>query len=265
MNTIESYIEEYKQLNLQDIIDYDKFNEFSITAHSTQIEGSTLTHEEAALLLDEGITPKGKPLEHSLMVKDHHEALRFSLQSGKKKSSITLKSICDINALVMKNTGQLYHTALGSVDAAKGELRKGAVFVLKRYFPSHDKVPNLIKSLCVSINEKLEGVLTLRQQINLSYSIHFNLVSIHPHYDGNGRTSRLLMNQLQSRFDIPLSVVYKEDRQDYFNALEASRKENSLEAFKVFMDSQYMKYLKEQIDLYKSQNKRQDGEMSFFF
>ncbi|NQZ79331.1 MAG: Fic family protein [Ekhidna sp.] len=256
MRSIESYIEEYKKLNLQDVVDYDKFNEYSITAHSTQIEGSTLTQEEAALLLNEGITPKGKPLEHSLMVKDHHEALRFSLQLGKNKASVTLKSICDINAAVMKSTGQIYNTALGSVDSTKGELRKGAVFVQKRYFPSHDKVPNLIESLCSRINEKLDSSLTLREQISLSYSVHFNLVSIHSHYDGNGRTSRLLMNQLQSRFDIPLSVVYKEDKQDYFNALEVSRREESLKPFKAFMDSQYIKYLKEQIDLFKSQNKK---------
>jgi len=265
MKSVESYIEEYKKLNLQDVVDYDKFNQFSVTAHSTQIEGSTLTQEEAALLLDEGITPKGKHLEHSLMVKDHHEALKFSLELGKKKSTITLKTICDINSTVMKNTGQIYNTALGNVDATKGELRRGAVFVQKRFFPSHEKVPSLIKSLCSRINEKLDSSLTLREQINLSYSIHFNLVSIHPHYDGNGRTSRLLMNQLQSRFGLPLSVVYKEDKQDYFNALELSRKEESLNPFKAFMDSQYIKYLKEQIDLFKSQNKKQDRGMSFVF
>ena len=265
MKSIESYIEEYKKLNLQNVVDYDKFNEFSITAHSTQIEGSTLTQEEAAMLLNEGITPKGKPLEHSLMVKDHHEALKRALQLGKKNAIITLNSICDINASVMKNTGQIYNTALGNVDSTKGELRKGAVFVQKRYFPSHDKVPNLIESLCSKINEKLDSSLALRDQINLSYSVHFNLVSIHPHYDGNGRTSRLLMNQLQSRFEIPLSVVYKEDRQEYFNALEESRKDESLRPFIAFMDIQYSKYLKEQIDLYNSQNKKQDKGMSFVF
>lgn len=264
MKTIESYIEEYKKLNLHDVVDYDKFNEFTITAHSTQIEGSTLTQEETALLLNEGITPKGKPLEHSLMVKDHHQALKLALELGRKRASFTTNSICEMNAAVMKNTGQIYNTALGTVDCSKGELRKGAVFVQKRYFPSHDKVPNLLKSLCSEVNDRLEGSLSLREQIDLSYSVHFNLVSIHPHYDGNGRTSRLLMNQLQSRFELPLSVVYKEDKQDYFNALEATREEESLKPFSVFMDGQYGKYLKEQIDLYKAQNKKNKG-MSFVF
>lgn len=265
MKKVEEYIEEYKSLNLDDVVDYNKFNEYAITAHSTQIEGSTLTQEETALLLNEGITPKGKLLEHSLMVKDHHQALKLALKLGKRNASITLNSICEINATVMKNTGQIYNTTLGSVDSSKGELRKGAVFVQKRYFPSHDKVPNLIKSLCLEINNRLDKSLSLREKIDLSYSVHFNLVSIHPHYDGNGRTSRLLMNQIQSRFELPLSVVYKEDKQEYFNALEATRKEESLKPFRTFMDSQYSKYLKEQIDLYKTQNRKKDKGMSFVF
>jgi Fic family protein len=263
MKAVEEYIEEYKALHLDDVVDYHRFNEYAVTAHSTQIEGSTLTQEETALLLNEGITPKGKPLEHSLMVKDHHQALKIALDQGKKKASITLNSICELNAAVMKNTGQVYNTALGSVDSSKGELRKGAVFVQKRYFPSHEKVPNLIRSLCLEISDRLDKSLSLREQIDLSYSVHFNLVSIHPHYEGNGRTSRLLMNQLQSRFELPLSVVYKEDKLEYFNALEASRDEESLKPFRTFMDSQYSKYLKEQIDLYKSQNKNQG--LSFIF
>jgi Fic family protein len=265
MKTIESYIDEYKKLNLHDIVDYDKFNEFSVTAHSTQIEGSTLSQEEAALLLNEGITPKGKPLEHSLMVKDHHHALKLAIEFGRRQERVTIDSICALNAAIMKSTGQLYHTALGTVDSSKGELRKGAVFVQKRYFPSHEKVPDMIKTLCSEVNERLRSSLTLREQINLSYSVHFNLASIHPHYDGNGRTARLLMNQLQTMFEIPLSVVYKEDKQDYFNALEASREEQSLNSFSMFMDSQYSKYLKAQIDLYHIQNKNKDKGMSLLF
>ncbi|MEM7108445.1 MAG: hypothetical protein AAF519_09485 [Bacteroidota bacterium] len=44
----------------------------------------------------------------------------------------------------MKSTGQLYNTVLGTVDASKGELRKGAVSVQKRYFPAYKNVPHLL-------------------------------------------------------------------------------------------------------------------------
>ncbi|MEM7108446.1 MAG: Fic family protein [Bacteroidota bacterium] len=68
--------------------------------------------------------------------------------------------------------------------------------------------------------------MTSREQIKLSYSAHFHLVSIHPHYDGNGRTSRLLMNKIQKRYNLPLAIVHEEERQDYFVALEETRKKD---------------------------------------
>jgi len=259
---VESYIEEYQSLELHKIVDYDKFNQYAITAHSTQIEGSTLSIEEASLLINEGITPKGKPLLHSLMVKDHHNALQLAIKLGQKSTRLSLQIICDINETVMKNTGQTYNTALGVVDSAKGELRKGAVFVQNRYFPSHDKVPNLINKLCAKVNEQLvNSLLTVRKQIDLAYSTHFNLVSIHPHYDGNGRTSRLVMNMIQRYFKLPLSIVNKEDKIDYFDALESSRKEETLAPFITFMDNQYIKYLSNEINRFKTQtHKNNKGE-----
>lgn len=267
MKSVEYYIEEYRSLKLNEVVDYDKFNQFAITAHSTQIEGSTLTIEETTLLIDEGITPKGKPLEHSLMVKDHHEALQLAIKFGTDNRPITIESICELNAAVMANTGLKYNTPLGTVDGSKGELRKGSVLVQKRYFPTYNKVPVLLEKLCEILNKGMSETLTLRERINLSYGAHFNLVSIHPHYDGNGRTSRLLMNQIQSKFGLPLSCVYKEDKQDYIEALEKSRKVENMDPFRKFMDGQYRKYLSQEIHLYRSQNQDQGNSkgISFLF
>lgn len=267
MKSVESYIREYKELELQKVLDYNKFNQFAITAHSTQIEGSTLTVEETSLLIDEGITPKGKPLEHSLMVKDHHQALQLAIKMGENKKLISIKTICDLNAAVMQNTGQEYNTVLGNVDAKKGELRKGAVFVQKRYFPAHNKIPNLLERLCKQFNERITKISNIREHIDLAYSAHFNLVSIHPHYDGNGRTSRLLMNQIQTHFGLPLSCVYKEDKQEYFEALEKSRESESIDSFREFMDAQYIKYLDTEIERFKIQNESKNNKkgMPFLF
>lgn len=59
------------------VIDFDKFNNIAITFHSTAIEGSTLTLSDTEVLLDKGLTPKGKPVVHQNMVLDHFEALEF--------------------------------------------------------------------------------------------------------------------------------------------------------------------------------------------
>ena len=100
---------------------------YFLTYHSTSIEGSSVTQEDTRRLLDEDITAKGKPLERSLMVKDHHAALQFTLENARAKKTITLEIIQTIAGLVLKNTGKVHNTALGNIDSSKGAFRKGNV------------------------------------------------------------------------------------------------------------------------------------------
>jgi Fic family protein len=64
---------EYKNLNLQDVIDYEKFCIISIVWHSTKIEGCSLTETDTKVLLENDITAGGKPLKDHLMIKDHFD------------------------------------------------------------------------------------------------------------------------------------------------------------------------------------------------
>ena len=246
---IETLVKMYEELDLSRVIDYEKFNSYSIVHHSSSIEGSTLTEIDTQLLLDEGITPAGKPLEHSLMVKDHYDALEFVLSSFPSK--LTVSFIQQINARVMSETGQIYQTPLGIVDASKGEFRKGNVTAGGSYFPNYDKVERLTQELADYLNEKMCTISTLEDKLRLSFEAHFILVSIHPFYDGNGRTSRLLMNGIQHKLGLPLAIVFKEDKSQYFEALKQSRETESKEPFYDFMFAQYSKHLKQAIDAYK--------------
>jgi Fic family protein len=241
-------LKEYRSLELAKVIDFNKFNEYAIVHHSSAIEGSTLTENETRLLLEEDVTPKGKPLLHSLMVKDHYQALQFILKSAEKQIAITAEFIQAINAKVMKSTGAVYNTVFGEIDATKGEFRKGNVSAGSTYFVNYDKVISYTTALATSLNTKIKSVNSDEEKLELSFAAHFDLVSIHPFYDVNGRTSRLLMNYLQSLYHLPLSIVYKEDKADYFTALQTSRKEQSLDAFFEFMYNQYQKQLKSEID-----------------
>ena len=57
----------------------------------------------------------------------------------------------------------------------------------------------------------------------LSFEAHFRLVTIHPWVDGNGRTARLLMNMIQWQLGLVPSIVRKEDKGEYIQALVDSR------------------------------------------
>ena len=254
---LEQIIAEYQSLRLDDVLDHKKFSEYALTHHSTTIEGSTLTEAETSLLLDEGITPKGKPLEHSLMVKDHDEALKFVLFSASTRQPVTIPFIQAINAKVLKSTGKTYNTPLGTVDAAKGEFRKGNVTAGGYYFPNYDKVERLTTQLVQHLQSEMAKDLSITEKIELSHAAHFDLVSIHPFYDGNGRTSRLLMNYIQAFYQLPLGIVHKEDRAEYFEALTEARKKEDINIFQEFMKSQYKKLLQKEIDEFLKMKKGQ--------
>lgn len=259
MNKSIELIKQFNDLNLSKTFDFDKFNHFAIVHHSATIEGSTLTEVETQLLLDENLTPKGKPLDHSLMVSDHYNALKFMLEPANLSQNVSPQFVQEINAQVLKRTGQIINTVLGTVDASKGELRRSNVSVGNSYPVNYDKVERLLISLSEKINEGLDTLTDDLERLNLSFDAHFDLVTLHPFYDGNGRTSRLLMNYLQQKSKLPLGLVFKEDKNEYFEALIATRKQENMQVFRDFMHGQYQKLLKQEIDKFKDLQKPLKG------
>jgi Fic family protein len=248
MNTtkIETLVVEF-QLRSKGMIDFGKYSYYAITHHSTSIEGSTLTESQVVNLLEYGKPATNKPFDHHLMVVDHFHALQFVVGEAEKRRKLSPELIQEIGALVMKNTGGVVNTALGKYNIAGGEFRLGTVRAGTRTFPDYKKVPELVSQLCQETNEKLEIVQTFEEKCNLAFHLHFQLVSIHPFGDGNGRTSRLLMNYIQAGLGLPLSIVFQQDRIRYINSLEASRVKESENPFVDFMYSQYSKFLKKEI------------------
>jgi Fic family protein len=242
---------DYEQLGIAGVQDHAKFNLISIDHHSTRIEGSTLTAIETQVLINEGLTPKGKPLTDSLMVTDHHKALLYALEQAETAKGITTPFIKAINGLVMANTGKVYSTVFGEIDSSTGAFRKGNVVAGQSYFPNFDKVERLTNELSKALSDAMNRPLTREQQLNLSFDAHFNLVSIHPFYDGNGRTSRLLMNFIQAAYNIPLAIVHSDTKTDYYEALIRTREENNIDIFREFMYVQYERQLSEEISKFR--------------
>jgi len=252
-------VDRYKSLGIDDIIDHEKFNLISIVHHSTKIEGSTLTEVEARVLINEGLTPKGKPLHDSLMVTDHYAALLFTLNAARANREISTKIIREINALVVKNTGNVYNTVFGTVDSTTGAFRKGNVSAGTTYFPNYDKVESLTNELVDTIAKKIGTTNAVSDQLNLSFDAHFNLVSIHPFYDGNGRTSRLLMNYIQAHYNLPLAIVHSDAKAEYIQALIDSREKDDINIFRDFMSAEYAKLLESEIKEFKKIDKPKKG------
>jgi len=245
---------EYLQLDLQNILDYEKFCMISIVWHSTKIEGCTLTETDTKVLLENDITAGGKPLKDHLMIKDHYFAFQYIKEQAKQKRKLSLDFIREIVAVLMKNTGNSTNTVSGSFDTSKGDLRLVQVYVDKKYFPDFKKVPSLLENLCESINEKIDKV-TEEEILKLASDLHYDFVNIHPFSDGNGRTARLLMNYIQLYHNEPLIKIFTEDRVEYIDKLNETEEKENPEIFREFIAAQQIKFLKAEIEKYKKIDK----------
>lgn len=247
-------MKEYKSLNLQDVIDYEKFCIISIVWHSTKIEGCSLTETDTKVLLEKEITAAGKPLCDHLMIKDHFAAFQFIKEQAKQKRKFSEEFIRETGGLVMKNTGSATNTILGNFDSSKGDLRLAQVYVDKKYFPDYKKVPGLLEHFCKSVNEKIDTVKNL-DVLKLAADVHYNFVNIHPFGDGNGRTARLLMNYIQLYHQEPLIKIFTEDRSAYIDALNETEEKSNPEIFREFIAKQEIKFLKAEIEKHQNLDK----------
>lgn len=86
---------------------------------------------------------------------------------------------------------------------------------------NYSKVPTKLAELCESINQRRKALskTNVIECYKLSFDAHFHLVTIHPWADGNGRMSRLLMNQLQFEFEIIPTNINKDHKADILNLL----------------------------------------------
>ena len=255
---IEQLYQEFQKLGISESVDYDKYYLYSLITHSTAIEGSTLTEVETQMLFDEGLTANGKPLVYHLMNEDLKNAYELAKDEAKRKISVTAEFLQRLNAALMRTTGTTYNVMGGSFDSSKGDFRLCGVtagfggFSYMNYL----KVPAKVDELCALLQEKQKTVGPLREQYELSFNAHLNLVTIHPWVDGNGRTARLLMNYIQFCYNLFLTKIFKEDREEYISALRLSQEEEVNQPFLDFMAGQLKKSLSFEIERFNASRKK---------
>jgi len=186
---------------------YEQAFEIEYTHNSTAIEGNTLTLMETKVLLEDGITIGGKRLK----------AYRYVKECIAKEQPLDEKIIKEIHALLMENifVGGIYRNVDVYISGAQHTP------------PSPGEMYRQVKDFYADLTWKGKEM----NPIELAAWTHAEFVRIHPFPDGNGRTSRLIMNYQLLANGFPAVSIAKESRLDYFNALEAYAVEGNLAPF----------------------------------
>lgn len=245
-------LQRHKELGISEQIDYDKFYLYSIITHSTAIEGSTVTEVEAQLLFDEGITSSKRTMVEQMMNLDLKVAYDYGREWIRQHEPITVDWLILLASKVMARTGTEYHSMGGDFSAAKGELRKLNVTAGMggKSYMSYQKVPSRLAAFCEELNKRRKSIDTtdIASIYEISFWAHFELVTIHPWADGNGRTCRLLMNLLQWEFNVMPTKVLKEDKAEYIQALIDTRESENINIFLDCMTKLHCQHLQADTD-----------------
>lgn len=177
------------------------------TYNSNSIEGNTLNLRETQMVLQEGITIKGKSLREHFEIHNHDKAIDYLYSIVSNDYVLRSIDILTLHSLVLKSIEE---------DFA-GRIRNGGVRISGANFtpPNATKVSQYLDELIDFINQ---NPLQLNA-IELATIFHHKFVWIHPFFDGNGRTVRLAMNLILMRYGFPPAIILKNDRKKYYEAL----------------------------------------------
>lgn len=199
------------------ISSYEKDFELTFTHNSTAIEGNTLTLMETKVVLEDGISIGGKELREIYEVVNHKKAYRYIKKCIQEEKPLDENIVKDIHAILTENIiiGGIYRNQPVRISGA-------------------GHTPPTGNDMYIQVKNFYADLVWQEKALNpIEYAAwtHAEFVRIHPFIDGNGRTSRLLMNyQLMAAGFLPVSIA-KENRLDYYNALEEYAVNGNLEIF----------------------------------
>lgn len=188
------------------------------TYNSNAIEGNTLTLSETKVVL-EGITIGGKSMVEHLEAINHREAILFVEDLIANKEPLSEWNIKNIHALILKE--------IDNTNAGKYRSENVVISGAKHIPPKHYEIGNLMQRLIVEYQNEWK---TFHPVVRATL-IHGEFVKIHPFIDGNGRTSRLLLNFELMKNGYPPIIIKNEERAIYYDVLDLAHTTLNYEPF----------------------------------
>ena len=195
---------------------------------SSEIENIVTTHDE---LFKDDVLPEAFANPAAKEVLRYRQALRVGFEQVRASGLITANHIVEIQS-------ELERTNAGFRKLPGTALKDGAGRTV--YTPPQDpaEIVALMRGLERFINEA--DLLEVDPLIKMAL-IHHRFESIHPFYDGNGRTGRIL-NVLylvkEGLLDIPvlsLSSHIVRTKADYYRLLQTVREDDTWEAWVLYL------------------------------
>ncbi len=185
--------------------------------YSNSMEGNTLTMDETRSVMVGNLTVGGKPIKDVLEMKGHDEVIAEILKIGKGEVRLSEKRIKDIHNGIMHE-----EDAEKKKNIGKWKTEPNYIFNYKNEkfeFAPPAEVPEKMHELLNKTNAAIDAITQHKKDaphpVTVALQFHLDYVIIHPFYDGNGRTARILTNLLLIAFGYPPFWVKTNERGIY--------------------------------------------------
>lgn len=181
---------------------------FEQVAESNAIEGSTLSAGETALAIMQGITITGHDPAYSRDAINLSNALERLVELAKESSATDIDQVQELHRLILADA------------PTAGVFRSQPVRISGSPHTPPATWPEVMAGMedWERWSSDNDGASALLRAIVL----HTWLTHIHPYADGNGRTSRAVMNLELIRAGLPSVIIRRKDRLRYYEALAES-------------------------------------------
>ena len=173
--------------------------------YSNSMEGNTLTMDETRSVMVGNITVEGKPLKDIMEIKGHDEIISDILKIGIGEMRLSEARIKEIHKGIMHEEDVQKRAQIGVWKKEPNYLYnyKGERFD----FAAPAEVPELMHNLLNKTNAAIDAIRANKKDaphpLDVAIQFHLDYIIIHPFYDGNGRTARILTNLLLISFGYP--------------------------------------------------------------
>ena len=244
----------------------DKFR-LEFNYNSNHLEGNTLTYGETKLLIIFGKTEGNHDKREFDEMEAHDVAFKLIKEWAlETEYPLTEQRIKQLNKIILvkpfykeaiTQDGQTTQRLINIGDykeySNNVRLQNGETFE----FATVTDTPILMGELMqwyVQETEKQE-----LHPVILAALLHYKFVRIHPFDDGNGRVSRLLMNYVLLKNNLPPVVIKSNDKKNYLDALNKADTGN-INAFIEYIAEQLIWSLNVSIDAAKGKEINEDND-----
>lgn len=186
--------------------------------NSNSMEGNTLTVAETRSVMIGNIDVRHKPIKDILEVKGHDEVISSILKLGKAEIRLSEKRIKEIHQAIMYEEDPNKREQIGKWKTDANEIinHKGEKYLFVLPEDVSQRIHELLNQTNASIDRIQRKTKDAPHPIDVALNFHIEYLNIHPFYDGNGRTARVLSNLILVALGYPPLWINDQERDIYY-------------------------------------------------